>query len=416
VLGRDCGCLASGFFCSSFEFCFKILTLDIIVLGWHSNLSKGAMMAGTEIVRVGGGPELRDFIELPWRIYTEYPNWVPPLKKEVRRMLDPGKHPFWEFSERILFLARRGAETVGRIAGIIDGHYNQFHNENMGIWGFFECADDSEAAAALFSSVETWFHHKGMTFMRGPLNPSTNYEVGLLMEGYDYAPSLMMPYNPPYYSGLVESWGFTKEKDLLTFLLEGDYRLPAWMDRLAEKIARKKGIHIRQSHPKDADSEFALIREIYNDAWSDNWGFVPLSDHEMRDIQMNVMKFVDPDMVFFIYYEDEPAAFCVIFPDINPLFRRLNGRIGLLGLLKFLMYRREIKGLRLLMFGVKEKFRQLGLPMLAFHHIYEVVRKKNKYNYMELAWTLEDNESINSLVKEAGAKSYKKYRIFRKSL
>jgi hypothetical protein len=135
----------------------------------------------------------------------------------------------------------------------------------------------------------------------------------------------------------------------------------------------------------------------------------------MRDIQKNVMEFADPDMVFFIYYEDEPAAFCVIFPDVNPLLKRLNGRIGLMGLLKFLMYRREINGLRLLMFGIKEKYRQLGLPMLAFRHIYEVVRKKEKYRYLEMGWTLEDNEPINSLIEEAGAKISKKYRIFRKS-
>src|SRR5208283_1250080 len=302
-------------------------------------------MAGIEIIAVEGRSELKDFIDLPWRIYAEYPIWVPPLKKEVCRMLDSQRHPFWEFSERILFLARRGSETVGRIAGIIDRHYNQFHDEKMGIWGFFECADDPEAAAALFSSVETWVCEKGMTFLRGPLNRSTNYEVGLLIEGFNYPPALMMAYNPPYYARLVESCGFTKEKDLLAFLI--------------------KGVHIRLFNPKDVDSEFDLIREIYNDAWSGNWGFVPLSDNEMRDIQKNVMEFADPDMAFFIYYEDEPAAFCLIFPDINPLLKRLNGRIGLMGLLKFLLYRREINGLRLLMLGIKEKFRQMGLPMLA---------------------------------------------------
>ena len=203
-------------------------------------------------------------------------------------MLDPRIHPFWAFSERILFLARRGPETVGRIAGIIDGRYNRFHNEKMGIWGFFECFDDAEAAAALFSSVETWVQTRGMTFMRGPLSPSTNYEVGLLTEGYDYAPALMMPYNPPYYKGLVESCGFTKEKDLLTFLIDGDYRLPGWMNRLAERIGQKKGVRIRHACLKEADAEFALIREIYNDAWADNWGFVPLTDNEMQDIQKNV--------------------------------------------------------------------------------------------------------------------------------
>ena len=373
-------------------------------------------MAGVEIVVVEGGSELEDFIDFPWRIYAEYPRWVPPLKKEVRRMLDPRRHPFWASAERRLFLARRGSETVGRIAGIIDRRYNELHDEKMGIWGFFECTDDPAAAAALFSAVETWVHQKGMAFLRGPLNPSTNYEVGLLIQGFDYPPALMMTYNPPYYPRLVESSGFTKEKDLLAFLIDGDYRLPEWMNSLAERIARKQGIHIRRFRPKDEDAEFALIREIYNASWSDNWGFVPLSDDEMRDIQKSVMTFADPDLVFFIHYERDPAAVCVIFPDINPLLKRFNGRIGLLGLLKAFLYRREITGLRCLIFGIKDMYRQLGLPLLAFHHIYEVVRQNDKYRSLELGWTLEDNEAVNALVEEAGARPYKKYRIFRKPL
>jgi len=379
-------------------------------------LSKGSIMAGVKIIKVERGSELKDFIDLPWRIYAKYPNWVPPLKKEVRRMLDPRRHPFWEFSERILFIAKRGSEAVGRIAGIIDRHYNGCHGEKMGIWGFFECTDDAETAAALFSAVKTWVHQKGMTFLRGPLSPSMNYEAGMLIEGFDYPPALMMAYNPPYYQQLVESCGFTKEKDLLAFLLDSDYRLPDWMDRLAKRIAQKKGVHIRHVDPKDRDAEFALIREIYNDSWFGNWGFVPLSDNEMRDIQNSVKFFADPDLVFFIYYKNEPAAVCVIFPDINPLLKRFNGRIGLLGLLKALIYRRDIKGLRLVMFGIREKYRQLGLPMLAFQHIYETARGNKKYHYLEMGWTLEDNESINALIGEAGAKIHKKYRIFRKSL
>jgi hypothetical protein len=374
-------------------------------------------MAGIEIIAVERGSELKAFIDLPWRIYSEYPNWVPPLKKEVRRMLDLHRHPFWEFSERILFLARRGSETVGRIAGIIDRHYNECHNEKMGIWGFFECADDPEAAVALFSSVEKWIRQKGMTFLRGPLNPSMNNEAGLLIEGFDYPPAVSMTYNPPYYLRLIESCGFIKEKDLLAFLLDGgDYQLPDWMDRLAERTAQKKGVRIRHVDPKNRDAEFALIREIYNDSWSGNWGFVPLTENEMKDIQKSVKPFADPDLVFFIYYENEPAAVCVIFPDINPLLKRLNGRIGLLGLLKALIYRGEIKGLRLVMFGIKEKYRQLGLPMLAFQYIYKIAKEKKKYQHLEMGWTLEDNESINALIEEAGARIYKKYRIFRKSL
>jgi hypothetical protein len=378
--------------------------------------SNGALMAGAEIIVVEGGSELEDFIDLPWRIYAEYPRWVPPLKKEVRRMLDPRRHPFWASAERRLFLARRGSETVGRIAGIIDRRYNELHDEKMGIWGFFECTDDPVAAAALFSAVETWVRQKGMTFMRGPLNPSTNYEVGLLIEGFDYPPALMMPYNPPYYPRLVESCGFAKEKDLVAFLIEGDYRLPEWMDRLAERIAKKASIYIRRFRPKDENAEFALIKEIYNASWSGNWGFVPLSDDEMRVIQKSVMTFADPDLAFFIYYERDPAAVCVIFPDINPLLKRLNGRIGLLGLLKTILYRREITGLRCLIFGIKDTYRQLGLPLLAVRHIFEVVRQKKKYRSLEMGWTLEDNEAVNTLIEEAGARPCKKYRIFRKPL
>jgi hypothetical protein len=373
-------------------------------------------MAGIDIISVKTKSDLKDFIDLPWKIYAAYPKWVPPLKKEVCRMLDPASHPFWESAERILFLARRGSKTVGRIAGIIDRNYNQFHGEKIGIWGFFECADDQEAAAALFSAVETWVRQKGMTFLRGPLNPSTNYEVGLLIEGFDYPPALMMTYTPPYYPTLVESCGFAKEKDLLAFLIEGDYRLPEWIDSLAGRIARKKGIQIKRMNPKDADAEFNRIRDIYNDSWSNNWGFVPLSANEIRDIQKSVMKFADPDLAFFIYYEDQPAAVCVIFPDINPLLKRLNGHIGIMGVLKAILYQREIKGMRLLIFGIKEKYRQMGIPILAFHHIYEVVRKQKKYRYLELGWTLEDNEAINTLAEESGAKAYKKYRIFKKSL
>jgi len=380
------------------------------------NLSRRAIMAGVVINTVESRSELRDFIDLPWKIYAEYPKWVPPLKKEVRRMLDPRIHPFWEFSERILFLARRGSETVGRIAGIIDRHHNEVHGEQMGSWGFFECVDDPEVASALFSSVETWLRRKGMTFLRGPLNPSINYEAGLLVDGFDDPPALMMTYNPPYYLRLAESSGFTKEKDLFSYLVNGDYRLPEWLDRLAERMAQKKGVHIRGFRLKDPASELALIREIYNDCWAANWGYVPLSDNETMEMGRYMVKIGDPELAFFIYYEDDPAGICVILPDINPLLKRLNGRIGLSGLLKILMYRREINGLRGLLFGIKEKYRQMGLPLLAFRHLYEVVRKKEKYRYLELGWTLEDNESINFLVEEAGARIHHKYCILRKPL
>ncbi len=162
------------------------------------------------IFQVTTESEMDEFIDLPWNVYANDTNWVPPLKKAVRKLLDPANHPFWKFSERVLFLARRGSQIVGRIAGILDNNFNSFHNENMGAWGFFECENDPSTAGALFETVEQWSRDKGLSFLRGPLNPSTNYEVGLLVEGFQYPPSIMMPYNPPYYVQLVESYVFYK--------------------------------------------------------------------------------------------------------------------------------------------------------------------------------------------------------------
>ena len=180
-------------------------------------------MAGLEIITVQTRSDTTYFINLPWKIYENYPLWVPPIKSLVRRLLDPVKHPFWKFSERVLFLARRGSETVGRTAGIVDGNYNQHHNTKMGAWGFFECRQDTEAAAALFKAVEDWVREKGMTFLRGPLNPSMNYECGLLIEGFEQAPTIMMSYNPPYYADLIEANGFKKEKDLIALRMVEKY-------------------------------------------------------------------------------------------------------------------------------------------------------------------------------------------------
>jgi hypothetical protein len=373
-------------------------------------------VASVEIITVERPRQMRAFIDLPWKIYAGYANWVPPMKSEVRRLLDPKRHPFWRFSQRVLFLARRGSEPLGRISGIVDGNYNRLHNERMGIWGFFECADDLQIASALFSSVEAWARSKGMTFLRGPLNPSTNYEVGMLVEGFEHPPALMMSYNPPYYIGLVESCGFVKEKDLVAYMVDRDYQPPDWFERLAERLTRKGDVRIRPIDLKNLDRELPRVRETYNASWFDNWGFVPLTQDEMREIGKRLRRIADPELSFFVYYKDEPVGVCVILPDINRLLKRLDGKIGVLGPLKILLHRGEITGLRGLIFGVKERYRQLGLPLVAFDYVYRVLREKKRYEYLEMGWTLEDNQSINLLEEEAGAALCKRYRIFRKSL
>jgi hypothetical protein len=372
-------------------------------------------MAGIDVTLVSDRSGFNQFIDLPWRIYADHANWVPPLKTEIRRLLDTTQHPFWMFSERALFLARRGNEVVGRIAAIVDGNHNQFHNQRMGIWGFFECVEDEEVAHALFAEAEEWLLCKGMDFIRGPLNPSTNYEAGLLVEGFEYAPTVMMTYNPPYYGNLVESQGFAKEKDLIALMVEKDDRTSQRVERLARRIMRKSSITIRTLNLKDVENEVALIGDIYTECWSENWGFVPMTKEEMREMARNLRRIADPDLVFFLYYNDDPAGVGLVVPDINPLLRRLNGQMGLLGLIKIALYKKEIKGLRAMLFGVRKNYQKLGLPLVAFDYMNRTSRQKN-YQYLELGWNLEDNDSINQFDLEVGGKPLKRYRIYRKDL
>jgi hypothetical protein len=372
-------------------------------------------MANIEVSPVQGRKDVNEFIELPWKIYADNPNWVPPLKAQVRRLLDTGRHPFWLFSERALFLARRGNEVVGRIAAIVDGNHNRFHHERMGIWGFFECVDDRDAARALFSAAEEWVRGRGMDFLRGPLNPSTNYEIGLLVEGFQYAPTIMMAYNPPYYASLVEAQGCEKEKDLIALLVEENDRSSQRVERLARRIMRKGNIHIRTLNPKDMKNEVALINEIYRESWSENWGFVPMTDHEVGEMAKNLARIADPDLVFFLSYNDDPAGVALVVPDVNPLLKRLNGKIGLAGLVKIALYRKEVNGLRGMLFGVRKCYQKLGLPLVAFDYMNRTGRRKN-YRYLELGWNLEDNSSINQFDREVGGKVLKRYRIYRKNL
>ena len=333
----------------------------------------------------------------------------------MRRLLDPSKHPFWKFSERELYLARRGPETVGRIAAIVDGNNNQYHNEKMGVWGFFECRNDPEAAAELFKTVENWAQKKGMSFLRGPLNPSMNYECGILIEGFEQAPTLMMTYNPPYYVDLIESNGFEKEKDLITIRFEERDQPSQRLERLARRIRRNNKITIRPLNMRNLAEEMKLVNEIFRECWAGNWGFVPMTDEELRESVRDLPKIADPDLIFFPCYENEPVGVAMMLPDANPLLKRLNGKLGLLGLVKIALYRKEITGVRGILFGIREAYQRLGASIVCWDYAYHKWREKG-YKYCELGWNLEDNRGINQFDLETGGAINKRYRIYRKDL
>ncbi len=373
-------------------------------------------MSELSIDIVSSRADLKGFINLPWKIYPRECNWVPPLKRDIRHLLDTRKHPFWKFSEQRLFLARRGGEVVGRIAGIIDNNNNDYHNEKMGVWGFFECMDDQEAASALFSAVQDWVTRKGMDFLRGPLNPSTNYTVGLLIEGFEYRPTIMMPWNHPYYVRLVEEAGFTKEKDLKSLIVFEEIKLSPRMDRLVRRLEQRGKVWSRNGSRKNFQSEMALIAEIYKSAWADNWGFVPVTPEESVEAGKELTWILVEGLTYFVYYDQDPAGMIMIAPDFNPLLWRLNGKIGLSGVLKYLLYRREIRGFRAMLFGVKKRYQKLGIPLVAANHLTKALKDHPHWEYLEFGWTLEDNDAINRFLLEGGAKINKQYRVFRKNL
>lgn len=372
-------------------------------------------MSSLKVRRVGWDTDLETFVDVPWKLYPPDSLWVPPLKADVRHLLSVDEHPFWEFSEQALFIAFRDRQPVGRIAAIVDHNSNRYHNERIGMWGFYECANDPEASAALFDSATEWLAQKGMQAARGPMNPSTNYEIGMLLEGFEHPPVVMMPWNPPYYLDLVAASGFSKEKDLLALTITQDNQASRRVERLSERIRRNNNVSIRRAERHRFLHELETIKEIYHEAFAPNWGFVPMSDAEIDEMGRVLLRVVDPDLVLFVCYNDEPVGICILLPDINPLLKRLNGHVGLSGVYKFIRYQREICGHRGVLFGFKQRYRRLGLPIVAFDYVNRVLREKDS-QYLELGWNLEDNDEINQFDKEVGGRVYKRYRIFRKEL
>jgi hypothetical protein len=359
--------------------------------------------------------DLMAFIQFPWKIYQGDRYWVPPLIKDQLSKFSPS-HPFRSHAEMILFLASKGEQFVGRIAGIIDHHYIKFHQENVGFFGFFESIADAEVAEMVLSKVGKWLKDHGMEKMVGPMNPSTNDECGLLVEGFDSSPCLMMPYNPRYYSSLLEGFGLKKTMDLYAYWLEKSSFLNDRLIRITKRLIRKEPqIWVRPINLRHFDEELKIVKEIYNHAWSRNWGFVPMTDEEINDIAKNLKPLVVPDLVLFVYLGKEPIGFSVSLPDYYKVLKHLNGKIGLLGALKFLYYSRRIKTIRVMLLGVKQAFRKRGAEGLLYLETFKRAIKKGYYE-ADCSWILENNPLMQHGLEMMGGKRYKTYRIYEVNL
>lgn len=355
--------------------------------------------------------ELMTFIRFPWKIYQGDRYWVPPLIKDQIQKFSP-THPFLSHAEMILFLASRTGEIVGRIAGIIDHHYVEFHQEKVGFFGFFESIHDREVAEVLLSKVGNWLKERGMEKMIGPMNPSTNDECGLLVDGFESSPCLMMPYNPSYYSSLLEGFGLKKAMDLYAYFVERSTFFRDRLPRITERLVKKEPkLRVRPIHLRHMDEELKIIKDIYNHAWSKNWGFVPLTDAEIDDLAKQLKPLLVPDLVLFVYWEDEPVGFSVSLPDYNEVLKRLNGKLGLMGILKFFYFSRKINTVRVMLLGVKHAFQKRGVEGLLY---IETFRRGTGKGYFqgECSWILENNILMQRGIEAMGGKRYKTYRIF----
>lgn len=375
-------------------------------------------MSQIEVSQVTGRKERNAFIKFPWRIYRNDPAWVPPLIIERKAFLDRRKHPFYKHGDAALFLARRNGEVVGRIMASDDPNYNALHQTNTGCFGLFESIDDVEVAGELFQAAEGWLRARGRTETMGPIDYSTNYVCGLLIDGFQHPPTLLTAHNPPYYIHLIESCGFTKAKDWYAWWFS---EYPAAAERLrkiAMARAGKQGVRIRPVNLKDIAGEGQRIRAIYNQAWEKNWGFVPFTEAESEHMAKEMKPLLVPPATLIAELGNEPVGFVIAVPDINVALRHINGRLttfGLpIGLLKLLYYRTKIRTGRLVALGVVEKYRRAGIAEMLVLHVMDEAFKRGFTG--ELSMTLEDNVMVNRFIEAVGAKKYKTYRIYQKTL
>ena len=371
-----------------------------------------------ELVEVRSSTERDDFIKFPWRIYKSDPAWVPPLIIERRQFLNRNKHPFYLHGDAALFLAKRNGEIVGRIMASDDPNYNALHKRNVGCFGLFDSIDNVDVAAALFDAAEDWLRRKGRTEIIGPVDYSTNYVCGLLVDGFEHPPAVLTAHNPPYYQRLCEECGFLKEVDWYAWWFDPQNAPVSRLRRLVNARARKTSVKIRSIDLRRLTHESRRLSAVFNEAWKNNWGFVPFTAAEAGHLAKEMRPILDPRMTLIAEIDHAPVAFVICVPDINVGLSHVNGRLtrfGLpIGLIKLLWYRRKIRKARFVALGVLEEFRRAGIAEMLVLQVLE--EGASRGFTAELSMTLEDNVMVNRFIEAMGAKRYKTYRIYRRPI
>ncbi|TCK19068.1 hypothetical protein DFR30_2362 [Thiogranum longum] len=361
---------------------------------------------------------LKDFIQLPWSVYRNDPHWVAPLLIEQKQRYSR-KNPFFDHARWRGWVAYRNNSPVGRISAQIDQLFLDRYKDPVGYFGSLEAEDDPAVFSALFQAAEAWLANEGMSHVTGPFTLSINEEAGLLVDGFDTPPCIMMGHNPPYYGAHVEANGYTPARDLLAYHQPPTYQFTPTVKRLLERLSGR--IRLRQLNRKKLDEELAILRHIFNDAWSENWGFVPFTEAEFREVGKAMTLLLDDDFVQIAEVDGEPAAMIIGLPDINQAIKDLNGRLLPLGWLK-LLWRIKVRypdRARIPLMGVLKKYQHTRLgPALAFA-VTEALRTpfiRRGIKEVEMSWILENNQAMRNIIEKLGGVEYKRYRLYEKNL
>lgn len=364
--------------------------------------------------------ELKRFVKAPFRLHREHPQWVPPLIQERMRFLDRGRNPYFEHAEAEYFLAERDGEAVGRITAQADERWDEFQGGRDAMFGFFETTEDPEVASALLAAAEEWARERGRERLIGPMDFTTNDEIGILIEGFERRPMILQNWHPPFYRELLEGAGYGKAMDLLMWhlelgeLKEGDQFAPE-IHEAAAKALRDEGVTIRNFSKRNLDEEMLRFREVYNEAWADNWGFVPPTDAEVEFHAGLLKQVLDEDWGFIAEKEGETVGVAFTLPDINQALAKTGGRLLPFGWLKFLLARRRIDRVRVFALGVKDAYRHTGVAAgLYLKHL--EAASPDGIPAGETGWILETNKPMNRAMEGMGGTVVKRYRVYEKLL
>ncbi len=371
------------------------------------------------IKKVDDNRSLKKFIDFPHELYKDDPNYVPMLYLAAKELLSEKKNPFFEHSQVANYLAYRGGEIVGRISAIRNNNYNDYHDSNVGFFGFYDVIDDYEVSKALFNKAEEWMREQKLDSILGPANFNTNDTAGLLIEGFDSPPVVEMVYNKPYYLEHITKYGFVKEMDLYAYILytkdvnQTSLRIA---NRLKQRLKEKNGITFRSADLKNFKREVAKIREVYNKSWEKNWGFVPTTDKEFHFIADTLKFIVKPEYISIAEHNGKMIGFALVLPNINEITKSFKkGRLLPFNLFKLLLNKSKTKYVRVFTLGVMEEYRQLGVEAVFYANIIQIA-KENNIEAGEASWILENNKMMNRGLEKLNGKRYKTYRMFSKKV